>query len=69
MTSEYKKPETVRGKLVFFFWNNLPRFILLVMAALIIILSMTVSEQKSAIKAEQDAAAKAFAHVMSSHDK
>jgi len=58
MTSEYKKPETIRGKFVFFFWNNLPRFILLVMTALIIILSMTVSEQKSSIKAEQDAAIK-----------
>lgn len=58
MTSEYQKPVTLRGKFVFFFWNNLPRFILLVMITLIIVLFMTVSDKKSEIQAEQAAAIK-----------
>lgn len=58
MTTEYQKPETVRGKIVFFFWNNLPRFVLLVMITLIIVLFMTISDKKSEIQAEQEAAIK-----------
>ena len=58
MTSEYQKPVTLRGKFVFFFWNNLPRFVLLVMITLIIVLFMTVSDKKSEIQAEQEAAIK-----------
>lgn len=58
MTSEYQKPVTLRGKLVFFFWNNLPRFVLLVMITLIIVLFMTVSDKKSELQAEQAAAIK-----------
>lgn len=58
MTSEYQKPVTLRGKFVFFFWNNLPRFVLLVMITLIIVLFMTVSDKKSEIQAEQAAAIK-----------
>jgi membrane fusion protein (multidrug efflux system) len=58
MTIEYKKPETARGKIVFFFWYNLPRFILLLMIITIIALFMTVSDKKSALQAEQEAALK-----------
>ena len=58
MTTEYQKPETVRGKIVFFFWNNLPRFVLLVMITLIIVLFMTISDKKSEIQAEQETAIK-----------
>jgi len=58
MTTEYQKPETLRGRIVFFFWNNFPRLILLMLISLIIILSMTVSDKKSSIKAEQEAAIK-----------
>ena len=58
MKNNVQKPVTFRGKIVFFFWNNFPRFILLAMLALIIMLSMTVSEKKSAINAEQEAAIK-----------
>jgi len=58
MTSEYQKPVTLRGKFVFFFWNNLPRFVLLMMITLIIVLFMTVSDKKSEIQAEQAAAIK-----------
>ena len=58
MATHYQKPKTVRGKIVFFFWYNLPRFILLAMGVLIVMLSVTISDQKSAIQAEQEAAVK-----------
>lgn len=58
MKTVYQKPATVRGKIVFFFWNNLPRFVLLLMIILIIALFMTISDKKSAIQAEQEAAIK-----------
>ncbi len=52
MKTQYEKPKTARGKIVFFFWHNLPRFILLVLVGLIIVLSVTISDKKSAIQAE-----------------
>jgi len=58
MQSTYQKPTTIRGKIVFFLWFNLPRFALLAMAVLIVILFMQVSDKKSAIMAEQQAAIK-----------
>ena len=58
MKTEYQKPETARGKIVFFFWYNLPRFILLLMIVSIISLFMVVSDKKSTIQAEQEAALK-----------
>ncbi len=58
MTTEYQKPETTRGKIVFFFWYNLPRFILLLMIISIVGLFMTVSDKKSEIQAEHEAAVK-----------
>ncbi len=58
MKTEYQKPETARGKIVFFFWYNLPRLLLLLMIVSIITLFMTVSDKKSAIQAEQEAALK-----------
>lgn len=58
MTVEYQRPKTLRGRIVFFFWYNLSRFVLLVMIALIIGLFMTISDKKSQIRAEQDAAIK-----------
>ncbi len=58
MATHYQKPKTVRGKIVFFFWYNLPRFVLLALGVLIVMLSVTISDQKSAIQAEQEAAVK-----------
>ena len=58
MTTEYQKPQTARGKIVFFFWYNLPRFILLLLIVSIISLFMVVSDKKSTIQAEQEAALK-----------
>jgi membrane fusion protein (multidrug efflux system) len=58
MKNQYEKPTTSRGRIVFFFWHNLPRFILLAMVVLIIILALAISDKKSAILAEQEAAVK-----------
>lgn len=58
MQSTYQKPKTFRGKVVFFLWYNLPRFVLLAMAVLIIMLFTQVSDKRSAIMAEQQAAIK-----------
>lgn len=58
MRSEYEKPKTIRGKIVFYFWYNLPRLVLLAMAAVIVMLFMTISDKKAAIQAEQEAAVK-----------
>ncbi len=58
MKNQYEKPKTPRGKIVFFFWRNLPRLFLLALAGLIIILFMTISDKRSALQAEQEAAVK-----------
>ncbi len=58
MKNQYEKPKTARGKIVFFFWLNLPRLILLAMVGLIIMLSVTISDKRSALQAEQEAAIK-----------
>ncbi|NNK13187.1 MAG: hypothetical protein HKP52_03030, partial [Desulfofustis sp.] len=58
MITEYQKPETMRGKIVFFFWYNLPRFVFLAMMALILILFFSISEKYSDIKADQETAIK-----------
>ena len=58
MKTEYEKPTTLRGKIVFFFWYNLPRMVLLAMGVMIVMLFATISDKKSAILAEQEAAVK-----------
>lgn len=58
MITEYQRPEKMRGKIVFFFWYNLPRFIFLAMMALILILFFSIFEKYSDIKADQEAAIK-----------
>lgn len=58
MKTEFEKPKTIRGKIVFYFWYNLPRLVLLAMAAVIVMLFMTISDEKAAIQAEQEAAFK-----------
>lgn len=58
MKTEYEKPKTVRGKIVFFFFSNLPRLVLLAMGVLIVMLFMAISDKKSEIQAEQEAAVK-----------
>ena len=49
-------PQTTRGKFVYFIWNNLPRFVLLLMIALIFVLYGEITEQTKMIaknKAEE----------------
>ena len=58
MKNQYEKPITTRGRLVFFFWHNLPRFILLAMVVLIIFLINTIRDKKADLQAEPDAAIK-----------
>jgi len=58
MQSAYEKPKTIRAKIVFFIWFNMPRFVLLAMIILIVMLFMEVSDKRSTIMAEQQAAIK-----------
>lgn len=56
MNTPYQKPTSRRGRVVFFLWRNLPRFILLGLALLIVILAFAISGKKAAIQEEQMAA-------------
>ena len=58
MNTFYETPQSRRGKIVFFFWHNLPRFVLLAMIGLIVFLALSISGKKSAIQADQAAAIK-----------
>lgn len=58
MERHYTRPESTRGRIVYFFWFNMPRFILLGMIALIIVLAVFIVDKFSAIKAAQEAAIK-----------
>ena len=48
-------PDTLRGKIVYFIWNNLPRFVLLAMIVLIVILFGTIKEKSILIAANKAA--------------
>jgi membrane fusion protein (multidrug efflux system) len=48
-------PNTPRGKIVYFIWNNLPRFVLLGMIVLIIILMGSIKDQSELIAANKAA--------------
>lgn len=48
-------PNTTRGKIVFFIWNNLPRFVLLVMIVLILILFGAIRDKSKLIAANKAA--------------
>lgn len=58
MQTEYRQPSTIRGRLVYFLWYNLPRFTLLGMIVLIILLALAINDKKSELQAEQEAAIK-----------
>ena len=63
MKSPYEKPESSRGRFVYFLWFNMPRFILLAMFTLIIVLTVFIVGKFSAIKAAQEAAIKKNVHL------
>ncbi|PID44497.1 MAG: hypothetical protein CR981_01335 [Proteobacteria bacterium] len=58
MNHELEKPETLRAKTVFFLWSNLPRFILLTMVILTIVLGLRIQDKKEQAQAEREAARK-----------
>lgn len=49
MQSHNSAPRTVRAKVVFFIWNNLPRFLLLAVIVLIIILAGAIKKESASI--------------------
>ncbi|MFW2369115.1 MAG: efflux RND transporter periplasmic adaptor subunit [Desulforhopalus sp.] len=55
--SNITPPDTTRGKVVFFIWNNMPRFVLLGMIALIIFLFVGPIKKQKAFIAESKASA------------
>ena len=50
------RPTTVRARIVYFFWNNFPRFILLTMIVLIIFLFGSIKKESALIAANKAAA-------------
>ncbi|MBU1565716.1 MAG: efflux RND transporter periplasmic adaptor subunit [Proteobacteria bacterium] len=55
MNNEHATPRTVRAKVVYFVWNNVPRFLLLALIALVFILAGAIknkSELIAAVKAD-----------------
>ncbi len=48
-------PDTLRGKIVYFIWNNMPRFMLLAMIVLILILFGTIKDKSALIAANKAA--------------
>ncbi len=55
MKNNHISPETSRAKIVYFVWRNLPRFVLLLMMALIIVLFGVIKKEKELIAAEKAA--------------
>jgi len=54
--SNVSPPTTMRGKIVYFIWNNIPRFLLLAMVVLIFVLMGSIREQSKIIAAGKAAA-------------
>ena len=51
-----RSPKTARAKVVYFLWNNLPRFVLFLMLVLIIFLTGVIKEEKDQLMAEKASA-------------
>lgn len=58
MNSRNSAPQTTRAKIVFFVWNNLPRFLLLAMIALVIILAGAIKKESASIAADKESGLK-----------
>jgi len=56
MDKQSHHPKTVRARIVFFLWNNFPRFILLAMIALIVVLVGAIKKESALIAANKAAA-------------
>ncbi len=55
MNSQHNTPQSLRAKIVYLFWHNLPRIILLIMIALIVVLSGIIKREKTLIAADKAA--------------
>lgn len=53
MTIQPRPPEKTRGKIVYFIWNNMPRFVLLLLIALIGVLFWAVQKESELIAANK----------------
>ena len=56
MNKQSHHPKTVRARIVYFLWNNFPRFILLAMIALIVVLVGAIKKESALIAANKAAA-------------
>ncbi len=54
MNSENYGPRSTRAKIVFFVWNNLPRFLLLALIALVFILAGAIKKESALIAADKE---------------
>lgn len=54
MNSQNSAPRTARAKIVFFVWNNLPRFLLLALIALAFILAGAIKKESALIAADKE---------------
>ncbi len=58
MDKHPRSPETLRAKIVYFLWNNIPGFLLLLMIGLIIILAGVIKKESASIATEKASAIK-----------
>lgn len=56
MKTTPRPPQSTRAKFVYFLWNNMPRFVLLMMIALIVFLGSAIIKEKELIAANKAAA-------------
>ena len=56
MNKQAQAPRTTRAKIVYFLWNNIPRFILIVMIGLILILTGVIKKESTSIATEKASA-------------
>lgn len=56
MSPPFSSPKTLRAKIVYFIWNNMPRFALLAMMTLIVLLFFAIKKEGESIAANKAAA-------------
>jgi len=53
MNNNFPRPQTIRARIVYFIWNNFPRFFLLAMIALIVVLIGSIKKENAFIAANK----------------
>lgn len=56
MNKQAQAPRTTRAKIVYFLWNNIPRFVLIVMIGFILILTGVIKKESASIATEKASA-------------